>query len=570
MSGFLSIDQNSHVLWDTVPKLAALARLGLAGTHCIEDIDVAFTRQGAAPDDRTLGLAPERYYRSGNSDWGAALFYTEFLGRNALNPRELEPYTGLTTASLARKLNLSVDDFYARYAGSDNWQLVGSSYAGDAGYHRVIGDLALAETAPFVRQLLEHARADLDHRFPDADAQARVRVWHAAESATVERLLAGMPDARLTDFYAAWLRDSLPGPAPRISLTSELMRPDPDAPRMQLFRLFLADYATWAGHYNAAIAETDCGLKPLDTQAGELPFFAVFRSAEGRPSRTALALSSDGRLVAGSRDWPAARPFPEWLAKMRDDGLVCLSGKALLLVLQARLKPDGAPLALPHLGSLYMPAAWAFERRLRAARLLPWPAHPVLRVRFRFLERLRRVQTRIRLPAYLRDAAGTDILPAAEFAARLPELQANAAAELEQAMTSTGRDTLRDAAFPERAWRIRELDARRRELARDPATRAEAGVLWDRQKEEETRLLEATVERLLRLGRRPRRQTVLRQPARRSGNHGGKRIRRLTRIFHEIFNPSLFVRVPACSSTSFALGGTPARIGRPRRPPSCL
>ena len=515
MADFISIDQNSHVLWDTVPKLAALARRGLAGTHGIEDIDVAFTRQGAVPDDRTLALLPECYYRSGNSDWGAALFHTEFLGRNALNPRELEPYTGLTTASLARKLNLSVDEFYARHAGSDNWQLVGSSYAGDASRHRVIGDLTLAETAPFVRQLLERARANLEHSFPDTDAQERVRVWHAAESATVERLLAAMPGARLTDFYAAWLRHSLPDNGLRLALTSELMELNPDAPRLQLFRFFLADYATWAEQYNAAIAETPCGLKPLNTAVGELPFFAVFKIGGQAPLRsqspdrenqeaqtviyrTSLALSAGGRLVAGGHAWPASLPFPELLEKMRAAGVVCVSGKALLLVLQARLKPDGAPLALPYKGSLYMPAAWAFERRLREKRLLPWAAHPVLRVRFRFLEQMRHLQTRIRLPAYLGDAAGTDILPAAEFAARLPELRTSAAEELKLACASVGRDAFRDAAFPEHAWRIREMDVRRRELARDPATRAEASALWDQQKVEETRLLQATVERLLR------------------------------------------------------------------------
>ena len=505
MTGFISIDQNSHVLWDTVPKLAALTRRGLAGTHCIEDIDVAFTRQGTAPDDHTLALLPECYYRSGNSDWGAALFYTEFLGRNALNPRELEPYTGLSTASLARKLNLSVDDFYARYAGSDNWQLVGSSYAGNAAHHRVIGDLSLAETAPFIRRLLEHARTNLEHCFPDADAQERVHAWHAAESATVERLLNARPDVPLTDFYAGWLHHSLPNDQLRISLTSEQMPLDPDTPRLQLFRLFLADYATWADAYNAAIAETSCSLKPLDTTAGELPFFSVWRpdsknTGGGKTPlyRVSLALSPGNRLVAGEHAWPAGLPFPELLEKMRAAGVICVSGKALLLVLQARLKPDGAPLALPHQGSLYMPAAWAFERRLREKHLLPWAAHPVLRVRFRFLEQLRHIQTRIRLPAYLRDAAGAEILPAAEFAERLPELRANAAEELKLACASTGRDAFRDAAFPEHAWRIKELDVRRRELARDPATRAEAGALWDQQKAEETSLLQATVERLLR------------------------------------------------------------------------
>ncbi|MBQ6471809.1 MAG: hypothetical protein IJJ33_07490, partial [Victivallales bacterium] len=85
---FISIDQNSNGLWDTVPKLAALSAHGMAGTHYLEDVDAAFTRRGAHPGEPP-SLLPERFYRGGGSDWGAALFYTDLLGRQPWDLQEL-------------------------------------------------------------------------------------------------------------------------------------------------------------------------------------------------------------------------------------------------------------------------------------------------------------------------------------------------------------------------------------------------------------------------------------------------------------------------------------------------
>ena len=94
-----SIDQNSHSLWDALPKVQALAAAGHAVTHFIEDIDVAFTSMGAEVDASPLRLVRERFHRSGGADWGAALFYSEFLGRQAVEVRQWEPYTGQKTAA---------------------------------------------------------------------------------------------------------------------------------------------------------------------------------------------------------------------------------------------------------------------------------------------------------------------------------------------------------------------------------------------------------------------------------------------------------------------------------------
>ena len=88
-----SIDQNSHSLWDTLPKLQALALSGEKITHFVEDVDVAFTDIGEN-DESEPRIIRERHYPSGGTDWGASLFYHEFLGRQPLELRRLEPQLG--------------------------------------------------------------------------------------------------------------------------------------------------------------------------------------------------------------------------------------------------------------------------------------------------------------------------------------------------------------------------------------------------------------------------------------------------------------------------------------------
>jgi len=163
-----SIDQNCHSLWDVLPKIQCLTRRGLEVTHLIEDIDVAFTAVGAGQDQSQLQLARERYYRSGGADWGAALFYSEFLGRLPTDIRRWEKYTHLTTKALASGLGRSVDDLFDEYSPSDNWQLIGTSYVGDRNHHRLIGDLSTEETAEYIWKVFDKAKADMFAAFPDS------------------------------------------------------------------------------------------------------------------------------------------------------------------------------------------------------------------------------------------------------------------------------------------------------------------------------------------------------------------------------------------------------------------
>ncbi len=407
-----SIDQNCHSLWDVLPKLQALAAQGHHVHHFVEDIDVAFTSLGARIDD-PLRLAPERYYPGGGADWGAALFYSEFLGRVPLDIKQFEPLIGMKLSAAARKLGQTLDELYEQYSPSDNWQLIGPSYIGDKDHHRVVGDLTTAETAPFIRQLMDISRANCLKSFPQADSQARLNEWFDCETARVEKLLTPRDDARLVDVYRDWMEGYLDGDA-TFDLTSDLFACGADKSRTELMEWFCRDYEMTSGLYNQAIEETSTGLRPLEISAGELPFFATLRY-NGHIVRAGVFLQGD-KIVIGQREYqllPDSRlPIDELIAA----GVLCLAGKALLLVIQARMGPNSMPLALPIDGSLYMPAAYCLQKKFTDANVLTEPLKPVVRVGFELLERMAETDCVIRLPEHLTASFGKAELPAREFA----------------------------------------------------------------------------------------------------------------------------------------------------------
>lgn len=489
---FISIDQNCHSLWDTLPKLHALGRLGQCGVHCVEDIDVAFTRRGAGVGDSALEIARERVFGGGAMEWGAALFYTDFLGRLPLDVRRLEPYTGWSVAALSRRLDATVDELYDRYSPSDNWQLIGPSYLDDTRYHRVIGDLTVEEVAPFLRQLLRHAEDDLLAAFPEAQARERVAVWFSGENGLVERLIRDTRGGGLVALYEQWLRAHLPSGI-RVDTTSSVLASDGYAGGVRrLLELFLTNYDECVDAYNDAIEEGGVALNPLRGKHGELPFFAVLRR-EGRMVRTAASLQ-DGAFQAGDISCPVDVMTGDCGGTRVPEGILSIVGKALLLVLQVRLRPGGSTLVLPYQGSPYMPAAHAFERNLRSGGLLQGGLHPIQRVRLRFLERWRSCTTRIRLPAYLRAAFPAAELRACEFGEELPLAMRRSSHLLRRLERSDERDTVISELSPELCARRAGLEERRRQLARDPATRAQAGPLWDEIKGLDRQLLQELVD----------------------------------------------------------------------------
>jgi len=466
-----SIDQNCHSLWDVLPKLHALSAHGYAVRHFVEDVDVAYTAIGSAGAAGDVRLARERYYRSGGADWGAALFYSDFLGRLPVDLREWEPLIGMKVSALARRLERTVDDLYDQFSPGDNWQLIGPGSL-DQGWHRVIGDLSVAEIEPFLRALMEMAEADMCRAFPAEESQERLSQWFARERRRLDDMLRRRADGSLVEVYRDWLGAWPPpssGADVQVDLTSNLLVCGADRHRTALLGLFVRDYQQAAGLYNESIAETSSALRPLRTREGELPFFAV-TEFDGHLARTGAFLD-EHEIRIGDRTFPVSADGDVPVCELLDAGIRCLAGKALLLVLQVRLGPGGGPLALPDQGSLYMPTATRLAAKLAAAGLLPAELHPVLRVRFYLLDRMRSLETPVRLPHHLVDAFGAEEIPARTLAENWRDVATEARRRLESFRQEAGRRRGQQASCRDLVERIADLDARRRTLAAAPKGR---------------------------------------------------------------------------------------------------
>lgn len=482
-----SIDQNSHSLWDTLPKLQAVAARHREVVHFVEDIDVAFTSLGADVDHAdAMHITRERFHPSGGSDWGAALFYSDFLGRQPLDLRTLEPYLGMKIATFAKHAETSLDELYNQYSPGDNWMLVGSSYIGDNRHHRVIGDLPLDKTEKFIRRLLRLAEQDCMRRFAQPDAQQRTRGWFSTEHQRLERLLDLAEENSLVELYDLWLNDYLASTV-ALDVTSSLLALGADEQRTALLELFTRDYDTAAELYNQAVTETDVGLHPLHLQQGELPFFAVLRRDE-HLCRTEVH-RRDGALVFGDCSVKLHADGSLPIEAMRDAGVLSLAGKAMLLVLQARIGPNGRPLVLPYRGSQYMPAARRLEALLAKHDLLPGPLAPVIRVRFHLLDRLAETNTTLRLPDYLADVFGRGELPACEFAMNYAEYQNEATVRLEGFREQANRDRWLRHTFADQYDTIDRLQAQKRALAKEDPGNSKIRTIWAHIKDMEADLL---------------------------------------------------------------------------------
>ena len=489
-----SIDQNCHSLWDALPKLHALASKSIPATHFIEDLDAAFTAMGATIDGQKLAIVRERFHRSGGADWGAALFYTEFLGRQMAEVRDWEPLTGMKTSVLAKKLGRSVDDLYDEFSPSDNWQLIGSSFVGDREHHRVVGDLSLAETAQFVRELLARARHDVLASFPAEASRQRTEEWFGRETALVEGLLDELAGGRLVDLYERWMAAHLARPI-GLDLTSRLFACDrPDTPGLRMVRPFVSDYDRAAGLYNEAIAETAIPLRPLDTKPGELPLFATM-THNGHLVRTGVTFRDGVVEIAGRTIKPNADGSlcPQALSRA---GIQCLVGKAMLLVSQVRLGSSGEELALPHRGSAYMPAAHALASKLAGAGMMEGSLRPVIRVRLRLLDRLCELDTPIRLPAYLAGAIGSEEVPARRLGEAWQDLAGQARQRLKCFRDDNARQRWQVSEMPDLHAKIAALNARRRDLATTNPKAPELREIWKAVSELQTTILDRTVRRI--------------------------------------------------------------------------
>jgi len=487
----ISIDQKCHPLWDVPPKLHALVKAGHSVRHYIEDIDVAFTSIGASIDDdqvQQMRIARERFYRSGPADWGAAVFYFGFLGRQPVEIRQYEPFTGMKTNVLAGKLGCTVDDLYDRFSPGDNRQLIGPSYFRRRDLHRVIGDLSISQTAGFLSETIDIARADMLNAFPDYESQLRINAWIDAQRSMLTGLIESVGDGTLVDVYHQWLKSCAESTATP-GLTSELFACGGDRAQTELLELFTSRYEQTAEMYNTAIEETAQPLRRLDIDRGELPFFATI-ARDGHMVRCGVSLSGGSLQVADMRfELLSGGRIP--VNAMRDAGVVALAGKAMVLVIQARIGPNGRALALPHRGSLYMPAADRLADKLTQADLLDGELQPVVRVRLGFLDALKTIETPIRLPQYLQAAMGEEVIPASDLGRQWRELIDTARQRLETFQSPQGPDQWRRQTCADELNQLDQLDRKRRELARSDPKGAEIRNLSKQAKQISSRMLES-------------------------------------------------------------------------------
>jgi len=486
-----SIDQNSHSLWDCLPKLQALSAKGIATSHFIEENDVAFTHLGADLAGNNLRLARERFHRSGGADWGAALFYSEFLGRLPVEIRHWEPYTGQKTNVLAKELGRSVDDLYDEFSPSDNWQLIGPSYVGDREHHRTIGDLTAGQTAPFLLELLAKARQNTLESFPQADSQRRTNEWFDQEQSRVEALL-GRPDTRLVDLYRDWLGQYLRGSSVSLGKTSDFF--SVNGGHLSPLDVFVRDYATASRLYNQAVEEAAVGLRPLRLSDGELPFFASYEH-EGRQVRSSVFLEDQSIRISQRRF--ALKPggaLP--LDELGSAGICCLAGKAALLVIQARTGQAGQGLALPYRGSMYMPAAYRLQQLLQQHGMIQREIRPIVRVRFHFLDRLRSCETIICLPPHLRGYFGKSEIPASELGEHHEQIASEAATRLEKFKDASYRRQWQQETMSELAAEIEAMERRRRELAKSDPKGSEVRKIWQDTKLRKIEMLDALLHQI--------------------------------------------------------------------------
>lgn len=488
-----SIDQNSHSLWDTLPKLQALARRGYSTTHYLEDVDVAFTHLGSDIDDESLRILPERYHPSGGMDWGAALFYSDFLGRLPLELRHWEEQLGMKVSQLAKQLGEDLPALYDRYSTSDNHMLVGSSYIGDKKHHRTIADLGVSETAEALRQIFALARDNCLESFPAQASQDRLGEWFAEEEARLDSWVREVSDSSLVALYRRWLEEYL-GSSVRLDLTSRMMAVGADEHRTALLELFTRDYEHLAGLYNQAIEESQVSLHPLAVKRGELPFFAVFRH-EGHAVRSECFLQ-DGVLVIAGREFPLGPDGRLPLETLRAGGIEALPGKAVLLILQARIGENGGSLALPHQGSLYTPAVHCFQKKLEAEALLPAPLEPILRVRFHLLDRLRDIDTPIRLPAHLAAYFGAADIPARQLGEEYDTIITRSRKRLEQFTTEAGREAWLQKHHARKLEQIDALEQEKRDLAQENPKDPHVRELWKQIKALQNDLLSGVLHRV--------------------------------------------------------------------------
>lgn len=461
---FISIDQNSNSLWDVLPKIEALHAHNRELLHYVEDIDVAFTRVGSTYCAPKLTL--EQYYPNGNLDWGASLFYMDFLGKVPLNLANLSPYTGKKISTTAKALGLTLQNLYNKFSVADNYQLTGTSYvASHPEKHRLLGDLSTELKKPFIQELLTLAEADILERFIDKPSQSRTKCWFKKERDLLDQLWHKAND--LASFYQAWIKAHLP--EAKLELTSELFSEKQMAQlNFDLLKKIIKNYPLFQEIYNQSIEESGVELSPLS--GGSLPFFAAYK-INGQQVRSGLQLR-DGKIMIADQTFDQNVRFEEFFEKIE-----VLVGKALLLIITVRDFSIGHPLVLPEMGSLYTPAAVSLAAKMKTHHFIDHLPYSIFRLQFNFIDQLKNSDSLISLPNHLQHKLGRQ-LTAKALAIQLPIAMNEAQMTLNSLKNPIERERCFSAWTPNLSQSIDRLKETKEICGKNPERRHECPNLW--------------------------------------------------------------------------------------------
>ncbi|MEK7078394.1 MAG: hypothetical protein AAB911_02390 [Patescibacteria group bacterium] len=378
METLLSGDQ--ALWWDAPLKLKALQYRGLKVVHEIHSVD-QFSRS-VVPVTSPGVVREYALPHNQRSFWSSSMKTSLFLGRVLVSQEEVEPYVCLK--GLTRGLGTSAEKVSEEFFSTDTFGVV----VPDG--ERIIQGVGFDE----LHGRFKHLRGLIHRNLKETlvDSNINLDVWnnlfgitrYIPPGAGLDISVGRLWESALKNFVGA-------GEDSGIEITTSF----DNFPRFiniatGLFAIFRKDYGRLAELYNRAAATT--GMTTLDVDKQELPYFFV------------------GRNKWGHQEWVRQTVFLSELTKLSGDAVII--PKAIPILIEILMR---GPTVMPEHGSVYSSASAQFLEDLGGIGH-NFVCHRVWRVRFSALDRLAGTNIKFRLPEYLREYFGTEIISGPEFA----------------------------------------------------------------------------------------------------------------------------------------------------------
>lgn len=377
------VSGDQSILWDALLKLKLLTDMGYSVEHAIHTGDL-FSRppKGSSKPEVTR----ESCLLNGNVNrWTACLEAAPFLGRMALSLDCLRDDYSLDLEAVLRgqsKKGMDAEQLLVRLTRGD-W--VGLSHPNEK---LVAHGMEMKEILPAYQKLRKPLRRNALESLGQAGAEALDSIFQLTDYPT-----ATWPEA--TETHLTQLLDRYN--VSHVNVTNSVKMFGLGG--RSLMPLFVTYYDQAREAYNASVNSSGGCLKQL--AEGELPYYAVVRCEDGSVVRHDLSCQPGDTVVQVYEN------------VSRHGEVIAILGKALLLLLDLRMK---CSLVLPEKGSPYSEQSYRFMELFAEATGRKFDLNPVYRLRMNALDALGNVPEKIKLPEYLRDSFGTEIISGSDLA----------------------------------------------------------------------------------------------------------------------------------------------------------